>query len=124
MHANADNTIDGQDIFAPTGSSAPVTITGGTENPNPSLQSVANISRSDSVVNVPVYDGGCVGGGGGCSPTKIVVGFLQLGLTQTMTGATRVQAVILNASGCNPANNGNPVAGDGVSPLPVRLITP
>ncbi len=33
-----------------------VTINGGSSNPNSSLQGATNISRSDSVVTVPVFD--------------------------------------------------------------------
>jgi hypothetical protein len=133
IHANADNTIDGQDIFSSAGSVPPVAVTGGTENPNTSLQGSTNISRSDSIVTVPLFDGSTYTGTQFCSSgsppvctaTTTIVGFLQLGIMQTMTGANgQFQAVILNATGCNPANNGNPVSGDGVSPLPVRLISP
>jgi hypothetical protein len=99
-------------------------ITGGANNPNNSLQGVANIIRSDSVVTVPLYDGGCVGGG--CTATKTIVGFLQLGITQSMPPPPngKVQAVILNAAGCNPGAANPPVSGGGVSALPVRLISP
>jgi hypothetical protein len=121
-HASGDGLGNGQDVFTPSGGAAPIEITGGDENPNTSLRGVANISRSDSVVTVPLFDGGCMGGG--CSATKTIVGFLQLGIMQTMTGPTRVQAVILNAAGCNPGAANPPVSGGGVSVLPVRLISP
>ena len=127
IHAGGDNTIDGQDIFtASAGNAPPVTMTGGDENPNTSLRGVANISRSDSVITVPLYNGSklCLTAGGGCTVTTTIVGFLQLGVKETMTGPTRVQAVILNAAGCNPGATGNTVSGGGVAALPVRLISP
>jgi hypothetical protein len=131
IHAdtNSDGLCENQDFFGaacgttPTGP-PPITITGGDNNPNPSLQGVTNISRSDSVVTVPLFDGGCMGGG--CTASKTIVGFLQLGITQSMAPGPngRFEAVVLNAAGCNPGNTGNPVSGSGTSPLPVRLISP
>ncbi len=113
------------------GPPALVTINGGASNPNPAMR-VANISRSDSVVTVPVFDflsgadNPCPSAGS-CG-TATVIGFLQLGiqsvsLPPSPNGA--IGAVILNASGCDPASasSGNPaVSGDGASPVPVRLI--
>lgn len=124
IHATGDGLNNDQDVFTTSGGGAPVMITGGANNPNTSLQGVANISRSDSVVTVPLYDGGCVGGG--CTATKTIVGFLQLGITQSMPPPPngKVQAVILNAAGCNPGAANPPVSGGGVSALPVRLISP
>jgi hypothetical protein len=107
----------------------PVTINGGQSNPNPSMR-VANISRSDSVVTVPIFDyqtaanNPCPGGACG---TAIVTGFLQLGIQSIgLPGgpgaAGKIGAVILNAAGCDPTAAGNPaVSGGGVSPVPVRL---
>jgi len=112
----------GQDAFTPNGSGDLVTITGGENNPNPVLQGQPNISRSDSVVTVPLYGGGCVGTGGTCIPTTTVVGFLQLGIMETETGPTKIRAVILNAAGCNPSQSGTPVTGGGISAIPVRLV--
>jgi hypothetical protein len=127
---NSNNPNDGQDAYPAIGTPPPIAIAGGTNNPNPSLQGVANISRSDSVVTVPLVDG-CIGVGVGCSATRTIVGFLQIGIVQTRPGPggpavpkTAYRAVILNATGCNPATNGNPVSGTGTSTLPVRLISP
>ena len=105
----------------------PVSITGGGNNPNPALQNVPNISRSDSVVTVPLYDGANLCPGGACNVSKPIVGFLQLGIKRTIPpgGGLQLEAVILNASGCNPGAIGSvtlPVSGGGVSSVPVRLI--
>ena len=123
IHAQSNGLGSGQDIFNP---GAPVTITGGDNNPNTALRNVASISRSDSVITVPVYD--VIGGAtedlcpsGICSVTGTVVGFLQLGI-ESVDSAGDLNAVILNAAGCNPTNSGTPVSGGGVSPIPVRLI--
>ena len=119
---------NGQDVIA-TGT--PVVITGGTNSPNASLNGVVNISRSDSVVTVPVYAGGdpCPSNNSVSTCSAIVIGFLQIAVQGVVTvpiggGLSRadIQAVITNAAGCNPANNGPAVAGGALSPLPVRLI--
>ncbi len=102
-----------------------MTITGGYNNPNPDLRNAASISRSDSVVTVPVYNGAIPSlnlcPSTTCNQTAQIVGFLQLGI-QYVDNSGNLNAVILNAAGVNPANSGNPVSGGGVSPIPVRLI--
>jgi hypothetical protein len=51
------------------------------------------------------------------------VGFLQLGITRTISGPPRhFEGIVLNAVGCTPGASGNPVTGGGVSLIPVRLI--
>ncbi|MBZ5600185.1 MAG: hypothetical protein LAN83_17905 [Acidobacteriia bacterium] len=113
-----------QDCFLP---GPPVTINGGTSNPNPAfrppLATAVNISRSDSVVTVPVYDGltDLCPLSGSCSGSAQIVGFLQLGIQDVRTDGT-VDAIVLNATGCNPSSSGTAVLGGGVSPIPVRLI--
>jgi hypothetical protein len=123
IHANNQGLTLGQDVL--TDSSVPVTITGGDNNPNPLLRGVTNISRSDSIVTVPIYHK--VGSAdlcpGGCNQTATIVGFLQLGITQNATGGNgRIEGVIMNVAGCNPGAGNPAVSGGGVSPIPVRLI--
>jgi len=125
IHASGDDSVNrGQDQFDGIGS-VPVTITGGANNPNAALRSTRNISRSDSVVTVPIYDGRklCFTSGGvtTCNQNATIVGFLQLGITETLTGPSRLRGVIVNAIGCNPGAGGNPIS-SGVAPIPVRLI--
>ena len=124
IHAGNFGPNLGQDIINPA-VGAPVTITGGYNNPNPALRNATSISRSDSVVTVPVYDGAIPSlnlcPSTTCNQTAQVVGFLQLGI-QSVDNSGNLNAVILNAAGVNPANSGNPVSGGGVSPIPVRLI--
>jgi Putative Flp pilus-assembly TadE/G-like len=132
IHADGIGPGLGQDVINPALPGAPVTIDGGYNNPNAALTTATNITRSDSVVTVPVYE--VVGGaatntdlcpGGVCSATGQVVGFLQLGiqLINNTPAPSTNHAVILNAAGCNPANGATPaVSGGGVSPIPVRLI--
>ncbi|MBS1849560.1 MAG: hypothetical protein JST79_01495 [Acidobacteria bacterium] len=140
IHADGDNLNQGQDSFfqpGGAGSGNPIVITGGSNNPNPALQNRQNISRSDSIVTVPLYDGSamCSGGGGGtsCTISRPILGFLQLAIQQTRTityytggGTLRttvgIDAVIVNAAGCDGMPSGSTVSGGGISPIPVRLI--
>lgn len=121
IHASSSGLGQGQDVI---NVGPPITIDGGTNNPNPALRSITNISRSDSVATVPVYDGSNLCPGGTCNVTTQILGFLQLGITD-VTGGGDLHAVIMNAAACNPANTGTPVSGGftGPSPIPVRLIS-
>jgi hypothetical protein len=98
-----------------------VTITGGSNNPDPALRG-ASIHRSDSVVTAPVFNCPAVGtcDGTGAAPLQIV-GYLQLGI-RDFNGGGNIEAVILNAAGTDPASTGTPITGAGSSPVPVRLI--
>jgi hypothetical protein len=124
IHADSAGPNLGQDVIN-SAVGAPVTITGGYNNPNPALQNALSISRSDSVVTVPVYnDNGvppCTGPPITCNQQLQIIGFLQLGI-EYVDSAGKIYAVILNAAGSNPANSGNAINGGGVSPIPVRLI--
>jgi hypothetical protein len=130
IHANNPGVTQGQDTFAePGGLGKPFEITAGDNNPNVPLRGVANISRSDSVVTVPLYDTTGVAPqlnlcrpGMNCRRDAAVVGFLQLAITQEVGGGV-FQAQIVNAAGCSPTPSGNTVSGGGVSPVPVRLVT-
>jgi len=136
IHASGQGLTLGQDELLPTGGtptgSAPVTVAGGNNNPNPALQGVTSISRSDSIVTVPIYHAAgnpnlCPGG---CNQTATIVGFLQLGITQNLqNGAApapgtngKIEGVIMNVAGCNTGAGGTAVSGGGVSAIPVRLI--
>jgi hypothetical protein len=134
IHANGQGPAPGpgQDQLVPTGfppnTTPPIRIVGGDNNPNPALQGQTSISRSDSIVSVPIYQGVPVGNsnlcpGGACTGTGTIVGFLQLGIQENAVGAAgQIKGVIMNVSGCNPGAGGTAVLGGGVSPIPVRLI--
>ena len=118
IHAAGSGLLQGQDTFT-TG--LPVTITGGSNNPDPALRGV-RIHRSDSVVTAPVFNCPTVGPCDGTGAMQLqIVGFLQLAI-QDVTGGGNIDAVILNAAGTDPASTGTPVIGAGPSPVPVRLI--
>jgi Putative Flp pilus-assembly TadE/G-like len=125
IHADDDGLDEGQDSFS-TG--VPVTITGGANNPDPSLRGTDNISRSDSVVTLPIDNGTQLCPGGTCTATTHVIGFLQVAVRNT-TGGPQVPVVIVNAVGCSPGlvggfPPGNPISAGGTSPILVRLIQP
>ena len=125
IHASGPGLGLGQDVLtAAAGNVPPITIIGGDNNPNPPLQGATNISRSDSVVTLPIYHSAVsvnLCPGGVCTGTGTIVGFLQLGITRNTAGGA-VEGVIMNVSGCNPGAGGPPISGGGVSPIPVRLI--
>jgi len=114
---HADGAGQGQDTFA-TG--PPVTITGGSNNPDPALRGVS-IHRSDSIVTAPVFNCPTAGTCDGTGAMQLqIIGFLQLAILEVNGG--NINAVILNAAGTDPASTGTPVTGAGASPVPVRLI--
>jgi len=130
IHASGQFTGKGQDKI-PSGT-VPVLIQPGFNNPNPALANAQNISRSDSVVTVPLFDGRNLCFGGNCSQVNsaTVVGFLQVGI-QSVNNAnggnnivTDMPATIMNVSGCNPSPSASAVSGGNVSAVPVRLIGP
>jgi hypothetical protein len=115
--------LNDQDCFLP---GPPITINGGISNPNPAFRAPAptavNISRSDSVVTVPLYDGLTdLCQGGVCNQSAQIVGFLQLGVQDVRSDGT-IDAVVLNGAGCDPSGSGTAVVGGAVTPIPVRLI--
>lgn len=119
IHAAGSGLGQGQDTFTTTG--PPVTITGGSNNPDPALRGIS-IHRSASVVTAPVFNCPAVGTCDGTGTAQLqIVGYLQLGI-RDITGGGNIEAVILNAAGTDPASTGTPVTGAGSSPVPVRLI--
>lgn len=111
-----------QDCFEQPIPGLPIVIDGGLSNTNPALRGISNISRSDSVVTMPVYEysgtAPCIMGP--CSAT--VIGFAQFGIVSINTQAT-MKGYFLNAAGCG-ANGSGGIAGGGINPIPVRLVHP
>jgi Putative Flp pilus-assembly TadE/G-like len=116
-HASDFGDDQGQDSFEVSGRSSPITIDGGSNNPNPALRGTPNISRSDSVVTVPIWDGNGICGASGLCGSFNIVGFMLL-------GAPEIDATILNVAGCGDSGGTGTtaVAGGAVAPIPVRLI--
>ena len=123
IHSSDNGLNKGQDIFSGGVIGDPITIEGGSNNPDVALQGKINISRSDSVVTVPLWDGN--GPLLGPGATVKVVGFMQLGIREVQPGlaglTTEIDGTILNVSGCGTAS-GATVSGAKISPIPVRLV--
>jgi hypothetical protein len=124
IHANNPGRNMGQDQFCNNGlvpnctAGSPIPIQGGDNNPDPGLQGQPGVSRSDSVVTVPIFNP-C---GTGCTNGSVtVVGFLQLGVARVRASGP-LRTVVMNVVGCGSTSGSNPVTGGGVSPIPVRLV--
>ncbi len=108
-------------------------------NQNPVASAIGkDVVVSDSLVTIPVinYPGGSSTPTLG-NPSVTVIGFLQVFLnpsaTDTMpytnTTATppipnEIRATIINMAGCGTSATGQPILGNGASPVAVRLISP
>ena len=94
---------------------------------------MTNISRSDSIVTVPIYHkpGSPNLCPGGLQPDSDDCGFFaarnyaecsERHSPRAGSANGKIEGVIMNVAGCN-TGAGNPVlSGGGVSPIPVRLI--
>ncbi len=109
---------DGQDTLDDTAYPFKI-VSGGS---NPLIAANTNISASNSIVSVPIYDSANAINGTGISQVTIV-GFLQVFINQTNTWGN-VSVTVLNVTGCSNGNGqtvGTAVMGS--SPVPVRLVT-
>jgi Flp pilus assembly protein TadG len=112
----------GMDLFDPTS----WTMTAGSGNP---YGLTGNITASDSMVTIPVYDGTSLCPGSSC-PSTIqvnVIGFLQVFLRyEDGSNQGNVYAYVINviAGSCSggPPTGGTTFVSGGSSPIPVHLI--
>ncbi len=132
-HATA-NPSDADEVDLTVAPSPPFEFLAGSDNPIPGA-SGNDVMVSSSLVTVPVYD---VGPGPAPYPapplppgTVTIIGFVQLFLnpdgTETPnTGGNngRVNTTIINMAGCGTGASGQPILGNGASPVAVRLISP
>jgi hypothetical protein len=120
IHYTAAGDSDSIDTLYTT---PPFQFVGG--NQNPLANAVAkDVMVSDSLVTIPVID----------TPTNpvTVIGFLQVFLNPVSTalptagpqGAFQLPVTIINLAGCGTGATGQPILGNGASPVAVRLITP
>jgi hypothetical protein len=115
---------DGQDTFdvfaAP--SVFPFQIQAGSSNPLG--LSGTQITASNSIVSLPIYDQtnpATINGTG--TTTVTIVGFLQV-FINSVDAWGNVKVTVLNVAGCGNGTNATGTALAGSSPVPVRLITP
>ena len=86
---------------------------------------------SDSLVTVPVIDATTTNWASLPLPQVTIVGFVQLFLnadghkTQTNGNGVvgRIDTTIINLVGCGTSAAGQPILGNGASPVAVRLIS-
>lgn len=124
IHASGPGPGNGQDSLHITDfltNNDPIQIFAGTHSQT-SLNVAANapISTSDSVMTLPIYDDTAVTGN-----QVTIVGFLQVFVNSTAANGD-LDLTILNVVGCGsvPPIGTSSVSGGGISPIPVRLITP
>ncbi len=116
------STASGQDALDST--VYPFQISAGSSNP---LGVTGQITSSNSIVSLPIYDSSAGGfGAGGGTNNVTIVGFLQVFINYVATDGS-LNVTVLNVAGCGngSAKNitiGNPVTGS--SPVPVRLVIP
>lgn len=114
-HAQNDQA-DRVDKPPPPPQAQPFQFIAGNDNPVVNARG-HDVMVSSSLVTIPVVDSF------GASPAK-VIGFVQVFLnpdgTQAASGAP---AMIVNLAGCGTAMTGQPILGNGASPVAVRLIS-
>ena len=124
-HATAAGGGDMVDITA--GTNPPFQFIAGDNNPIPGLAG-SDVMVSDSLVTVPVFDSVT-----GTSPTNpvTIIGFVQLFLNPdgleaptTPPNHGKVNTTVINIAGCGTGAAGQPILGNGASPVAVRLISP
>jgi Flp pilus assembly protein TadG len=99
-------------------------------NKNPVASAVGqDVMISDSLVTIPVINNSS---GTPTNPVQII-GFLQvflnpqsanMPLLSPPAGASQISATIINMAGCGTGATGQPILGNGASPVAVRLISP
>lgn len=115
----------GQDIL--NVSTTPFEMEAGMNNPFAPSGTVIN--TSDSVVNIPLYDGRTLCPGASCPASVVVdiVGFLEVFIKEERNPQGTVDTYILNVAGCQGSTGGSgggrtTLVSSGGSLIPVRLI--
>jgi Flp pilus assembly protein TadG len=105
--------------------SQPMRFIAGDDNPLVKSGAIASgdqITTSDSLITIPVYDGAPLTPSGSTAPVN-VIGFIQAFVKATAADGS-ITAYIVNMSGCGVGATATPVLGDGTSPVPVHLVSP
>lgn len=120
-HATANNWGDSVDPFM---ANAPFQFVAGLGNPIPGLAG-NDMMVSNSLVTVPVIDTSTWPPA--TYPQVQIIGFLQLFLNPNGDpgpGSGHIRAKVINLVGCGTSASGQPILGNGASPVTVRLISP
>ena len=121
--ANQGDSVD--PAFIPP----PFEFLSGADNPVVQAGALAagtDVMVSDSLVTVPVFNS--TPGNPPISPVTII-GFVQLflnpdGISNSPPNMGHVNTMIINIAGCGTGAAGQPILGNGASPVTVRLISP
>jgi len=116
---NGQDVLDISDFLNDLAPPPPIQIQAGNySNTKLGVAIGSPISTSDSIVTLPIYTNR-VGN------TVTIVGFLHAFVNSTGPANGDLDVTILNVAGCGPGSAIVPaVSGGGISPVPVRLITP
>jgi hypothetical protein len=120
-------TNQGDTVTSNAPPTAPFEFVTGTDNPIPGLAaSAVDVMVSDSLVTVPIFSSTP-----GTPPTSpvTIIGFVQLflnpdGMSNSAPNVGHVMTTVINMAGCGTSAAGNPIIGNGPSPVAVRLISP
>jgi len=118
IHASGAGLLQGQDAIDVsnfTSNTGPMQITPATEPSGAPAGSYVN--TSNSIMTFPIF----VPLAG---KQVTVVGFLQIFVTQTGPPGADLDGYIVNVVNCSNSGPTSTVSGGGISPVPVRLITP
>jgi hypothetical protein len=105
--------------------SQPMDFVAGDDNPwvkSGVIASGDQVTTSDSLVTIPVYDGTPLSPSGSAAPVN-VIGFIQ-GFVTSAPVSGNISLVVVNMSGCGIGATAPPVIGDGISPVPIHLVSP
>ncbi len=122
-HATANGWGDSVDTAAPP--SPPFQFVAGLGNPIPGLAGNA-MMVSDSLVTVPVINADNVNWPPTNYPQVQIIGFVQLFLNplgNPSPGSGHIRTEVINLVGCGTGAAGQPILGNGASPVAVRLTT-
>jgi hypothetical protein len=127
IHASGPGAGNGQDSLDTSGflsSNNPMQIKAGAYSSTEfAVAADAPITTSDSIITLPIYDDTLPI----TSNNQVtIVGFLQVFVNFTDSVYGDLDVTILNVIGCgsNPPSAVPAISGGGISPVPVRLITP
>jgi len=118
-------TNQGDTVTSNAPPTAPFEFVAGADNPIAGL-ATKDVMVSDSLVTVPIFSS--TPGTPPISPVTII-GFVQLflnpdGMSNSPPNTGHINTTVINMAGCGTAAAGNPILGNGPSPVAVRLISP
>ncbi len=119
INQSSVGSLSGQDVLDRT--TYPYKITPGSSNPLGAGVSGSNITSSNSIISLPIYDSRFNLVITGNQANVTIVGFLQVFVNQVNLDGS-LDVTVLNVAGCG--DNATNRAVTGSSPVPVRLVTP